>query len=74
MFFNKQTLVEKDKKSSEYTFKINDENLSEFYEELFRYLFENGKLKKLDNFLQISQHRIEEYMGLHYFGYDETDD
>lgn len=73
MFFNKETLLEKNKKTREYKFKITNENLNEFYEELFKFLFENNDTQKLDNFLLIAHNRLEEFIEKnYYYQSDET--
>lgn len=65
--FNKQVIVEKNKKTKDYVFKLDDSNLNEFYEELFKYLFEDNNTKRLDDFLQISENRLEEYIQQNYY-------
>lgn len=67
MFSSKETLLEKNKKTREYRFKITDDNLDEFYEELFKFLFKDADTKKLDNFLLVAHNRLEEYLEKNYY-------
>lgn len=71
MFGREKKLVTHDSKTNEYRFNVSEEELAPFYEALFNFFFEDNDTRKLDNFLEVSQHRLEEFVNQNF--YDETD-
>ena len=54
-----------ERKNNQYYWNIEESKLSEFYEALFSFLFEKGNMHKLDEFLEISGNRLQEYITQH---------
>ncbi len=51
-----------ERKKGEYYWNIKEEDLSDFYEELFNFLFYDGNIHRLDEFLLVSENRLAEFI------------